>query len=1336
MKKYIRGILWSVAVLFCSSAYAQNVWTQHNDQSRTGWYPYETTLNTTNVSPTTFGLKYSHIVDDKIYAQPLVVMKVNIPSVGAKNIVIVATVNNTVYAFDADENAPPYWQQNFTGKTAPSPATPCTNCRPAYFTDMHPSLCYPLYPDFDGNIGIVGTPVIDTMTNTMFFVSKMVNPNDTSLIDNRVYVPGQYFEYKYSPTGFHQYLHAIDITTGLDKPNSPVEIQAQGTGTGDGQSATGIIPFDPRRQFNRSGLVLNNGKIYIAFAAHCDFNASHGWVLSYDENTLNQVNHFITTPNDGRGGIWMSGAAPAVDISGNLYFTTGNSLNEDADIYPGEVHPYSTSPSDPANRGESVIKLAPDLTLSSYFTPFNYLALNDADKDFPIQVMLLPNTNLAMTGNKDDSIYILNQSNLGGFNPTSNTVKQTVNVSNGAYMHSSFAYFGGPTPYAYQYSESSSLTAYPVTANGLGPSIINASMPGPSGGSGGYMSVSSNGNDPATGVLWAYQAEHGCDANGGNCAGILHAVKANSINQEIWNSDMNSSQDAIGLFNKMSCPTIARGNVYLPANRNQLCIYGLMTGAGCANNVARFKFAESPSQANGFPITNVVDGDLSTIWTSGTNQDKDSVQIDLGATYDICKISINWVGTGYAKDFNIEASLDGNNWTIVDPVRGNSALYTEYDANITYRYIKMVGITRGGGTAYSISEFEVFGNTSGSCLPPAGLSASPGSGVTVFTTQTPTGTPGQDTQPVELGVQFTSNIAGYIIGVRFYETSGYYGTHIGELYKPDGTRLAQATFSNETGSGWQTVLFSTPVAIAANTTYIAAFYNSSAYYVADDNGFVNPITNANLTAYTGIYSYSTTPTLPTTTYQNSNYWVDPIFSLTATSDPSKEFLSWTSVTGATRYLINYRPDNSLTWISRTSTSNSLLISALSCGTQYDFEVQTDCGTSQSSETQSSFTTLNCPSNSCDIFPTRWFNVDIGDIGVAGSTCKMDTVYQLSGSGQIDGTADAFQFYYTNKGPTDLQFDGRVIQQDQVNAADKIGVMIRDSLTSTSRFAYVASVDNGASTMFEYRAVPGGPVTKVVGPSMSIPFFVMISKTGSSFGGYISPDGINWNPIGLPIDLNFGTGATTNVWNGFAATSSNNSVLSTGEIDSLKFTDNSEPLPITLLSFSAKEINQNHVLVSWATSMEHLVDHFEIERSVDDKSFVSIASVPAIGESTTPHYYSTTDNNPVQGINYYRLKELDKDNKFYYSPVTSVTFKGSENITVYPNPADDFTTINSSKEPIIYVNIYDVTGKLVRTIQPSENQNTVKLSLTDLSKGMYVLTIETKSTISRQKLIKQ
>src|SRR5664279_2616208 len=187
MKKFISGILCGLLVIFSNDVKSQNVWTQHNDQGRTGWYPFETTLNQSNVNQNTFGIQFNHVVDEKIVAQPLVILNVTIPGKGPKNVVYVATQNNTVYAFDADVNTGAYWTANFTNSITPG-GPPCTNCRPVNSDDIHPSLCGGGYTDFGifsppAPMGIVGTPVIDTTSGTIYFVTKIVNMNDGT-IDN------------------------------------------------------------------------------------------------------------------------------------------------------------------------------------------------------------------------------------------------------------------------------------------------------------------------------------------------------------------------------------------------------------------------------------------------------------------------------------------------------------------------------------------------------------------------------------------------------------------------------------------------------------------------------------------------------------------------------------------------------------------------------------------------------------------------------------------------------------------------------------------------------------------------------------------------------------------------------------------------------------------------------------------------------------------------------------------------------------------------------------------------------------------------------------------------
>jgi hypothetical protein len=158
---------------------------QHNDLGRTGWNPNETVLNTSNVTPTNFGILYKHTVDDQIYAQPLIITGVQVtdPKTNTqviRNLLIVVTVKNTIYAFDADDGTlDPYWQKNFTpaGEVVP------------FAADVHASICLFTYTDFQasgngygqlGAFGSVGTPVIDKSTNTIYFVTRYRDP----VVDN------------------------------------------------------------------------------------------------------------------------------------------------------------------------------------------------------------------------------------------------------------------------------------------------------------------------------------------------------------------------------------------------------------------------------------------------------------------------------------------------------------------------------------------------------------------------------------------------------------------------------------------------------------------------------------------------------------------------------------------------------------------------------------------------------------------------------------------------------------------------------------------------------------------------------------------------------------------------------------------------------------------------------------------------------------------------------------------------------------------------------------------------------------------------------------------------
>jgi uncharacterized repeat protein (TIGR01451 family) len=141
--------------------------------------------------------------------------------------------------------------------------------------------------------------------------------------------------------------------------------------------------------------------------------------------------------------------------------------------------------------------------------------------------------------------------------------------------------------------------------------------------------------------------------------------------------------------------------------------------------------------------------------------------------------------------------------------------------------------------------------------------------------------------PVTLGEKFRSDVSGSISALRFYKGAGNNGTHIGLLYSSSGTLLAQATFTGETSSGWQQVSLSTPVTIAANTTYVVAYFSTSGF-AYDASYFTNAgVDNAPLHALrygvdgpNGVYIYASTPQFPANDGYSQNYWADVVFSLT------------------------------------------------------------------------------------------------------------------------------------------------------------------------------------------------------------------------------------------------------------------------------------------------------------------------------------------------------------------------------------------------------------------------------------------------------------------------
>jgi hypothetical protein len=159
---------------------------------------------------------------------------------------------------------------------------------------------------------------------------------------------------------------------------------------------------------------------------------------------------------------------------------------------------------------------------------------------------------------------------------------------------------------------------------------------------------------------------------------------------------------------------------------------------------------------------------------------------------------------------------------------------------------------------------------------------------------TPAQTNLNDGSPIEVGMKFTSSVAGQITALKFYRSASDSGPDVLDLWTSTGTNLASATFTNTAASGWQTVTLATPVTIAANTTYVASYHTNGAY-VATNNFFTAAVTNGTLTAPSttaaggnGVYAYGGTSTaglFPTNTFNAANYWADVVFASSAASPP-------------------------------------------------------------------------------------------------------------------------------------------------------------------------------------------------------------------------------------------------------------------------------------------------------------------------------------------------------------------------------------------------------------------------------------------------------------------
>jgi hypothetical protein len=518
-----------------ASASPVNVTTWRYDNTRAGENVNETVLTPANVRGATFGKVFSYAVDGYVYAQPLYVSALNI---GGKvhNVVFVATEHDSVYAFDADQNQQ-LWKASLLdtahGATTGATTIPSDNLGT---NDIVPE------------IGITGTPVIDTSTKTLYVVSQT--------LEKGAYVIR---------------LHALNILTGNEMSGSPVAINGSVPGKGVG-SVNGVVAFNPQWQLNRTGLLLFDGNVYVAFGAHGDNGPYHGWLFSFDTGPLRQIALFNTSPNGRGNGIWHSGAALAADMVNGvprLFFVTGNFFSTGTGS-PNPTYPYTGS----QNYSNAIVRM--DITngalqVSDEWTPFNQEQLSDSDEDQTSGgILVLPDQaggtvhELIQVG-KNGRIEVLNRDDLGGFNTSYNNIAQEINGqikglwSTPAYWNGN-VYFWGNGDTLKQFSLRNGDLSKAPTAK----ATVVSAFPGAS------PVISSNGT--TNGILWAVRS----DGYRTNVPAILYAYNPLNVGAgPYYASTDNAVRDSAGRAVKFVVPMITNGKVYVGAQK-EVDVYGLL----------------------------------------------------------------------------------------------------------------------------------------------------------------------------------------------------------------------------------------------------------------------------------------------------------------------------------------------------------------------------------------------------------------------------------------------------------------------------------------------------------------------------------------------------------------------------------------------------------------------------------------------------------------------------------------------------------------------------------------------------------------------------------------
>jgi outer membrane protein assembly factor BamB len=516
--KAAASFIVGVAVAFGLVAHAEAVGeaaapvTASNDALRTGWYPDEPKLDPAIVGGGKFGQIFETPIHGQVYAQPLV----------ADGTLLVVTEADRAYGLDPVTGAVKWEKQ--VGE--PFPATELPGC-----TDMEP------------DIGITGTPVIDPETGIAYFYAKSQTE---------------------SPKTVKYQLHALSMANGEEQPGFPVTIG------GESENLASHVPFIPKQQLQRPGLLLMEGVVYAGFGSHCDYQPYQGWLVGISAST-GQVRTMWATGPEGSA-IWQGGGGLVSDGPGQILFATGNSF---------EPTPPN-SPTPPEDLGEAVarVQIGPNgaATATDFFSPFNRQELDENDRDLGSSApTALPSQyfgtnavpNLMLVAGKERKVFVLDRDHLGGQGQGPGGHNDIVGeVPDANPVVGSMAVWPGEGGYVFipGIGDEGGLEILKYTPEGELPKFeLVDRTSDPLGWGSGSPIVTSNGTTPGSAIVWEEQCP------GGACAGsTLDAYKVVPEEGEppIW-------QAPIGIASKFGRPGVADGRVYVGTMDERVLGFGV-----------------------------------------------------------------------------------------------------------------------------------------------------------------------------------------------------------------------------------------------------------------------------------------------------------------------------------------------------------------------------------------------------------------------------------------------------------------------------------------------------------------------------------------------------------------------------------------------------------------------------------------------------------------------------------------------------------------------------------------------------------------------------------------